>query len=1206
MGESAFGLNSKLFQTAVACGALVCGLHQPACGTGAGFDEPPLIVDRLPAKSFGDIFLETAALKPAPPHLNHKYFDKSLAEIHGGLSAVEPSKLAGAVEDLITWARAQQLRDDVPMGETLNLLHDVRDALAAKGTKADEVKRYLDWRLKNKAFFAVQARKDDDDAPRKKGSGGPDVETMTDIERMADATTGRPISANWTYARGAVGFRSGDRKECQQWFDDVVKKFPDLPRAEMAMFMSARCDFSHSRPAFLDGPMGEEFKEPRAKAVAHFEDYLKKYPTGRFVADALGWLGALHFDEENYEAALDCYIRQAETPGHPETLKSAAFMCERVLSIIVSKEAPDDAAFALVARHPRIAMGLTYHVLNTPESDNYNGKYETSTEVKKWRRIILPRIAAQIAMQKETYKADDWKPRYLAMLALAASEAGKQPEALELTNLSRGQLEKSDDILFARALALQRAGKAKEAIATFHMLLEKFPKSPLARGARLRLAVALQDDHQAGEAIVALDRLAHQNKDGEPNGRWRNDSIYPNSFADLHITDSSVYPDISGAEMDQIAGTMDALKNFAPLPELAAALQSRDIPKRLHKQLREVLAQRHLAAENFVEAGKYTDTQAIRALAGKLEKLTQEASSARSAAEKAERFSKIGDAWAAARGKLLALPKKQVGAPPEGNAEEEEKGSRPNFSDADRKENGMAWGFKNVDAELEERDELRHASRWWMRAARAVPGSKTAAATRLKALEAMPLIAANTTYSMQRAIETDAAGVSRQLYDRLRSECAGTVEAKRAAYWNFSKPAVLKYDPYGYSDQASYGNRGYFWSDFEAFKIDPEMSDGKSGANDDKSWASLRDRMLDLGEHSERWDQPRLAAEVEDLQKQSQALPVFTEALSCINFLDDLALFFREPNLPQETMKTYVSLRMDVLACNAWPETPIVPNFSSRVDKKDPDASVLDEIRKATKNPALKAVADYVEFLEMAVIASHRETFTAEHVFTEKDGEKTPVEFYTRDYPKIEKLARAFLKNHPKSRKREAAALLLAKAVFMQSRPVIYQVSLNAPPQLFYRVPFHAEKIMATLDAYDREFPKGRYAAEIRDFRGAVAWRTHDWEKALDLTLAELKDTAHPDLQPEAALRLANIFGELTLPEHRADMMAALGKRPEAVTRLAEFLSLTTHEDHPLRFLETYLSDQFHFKVVHKKPADENGTSDESEKKEQKQPDAER
>ena len=244
----------------------------------------------------------------------------------------------------------------------------------------------------------------------------------------------------------------------------------------------------------------------RKKAAEMFERYRKQYPKGRFEADALGWLGALAFDGEDYLKALEYYIAQAETPGHPETIKSAAFMCEKCLVRVAEK--PESAAlFALIARHPRIAMGFTYLVLSAPEAKNYDGKYDPPADVKKWRRTILPRIAAEVVKQKQIYQSGDWQPRYLAMLAQAASATGNQDQALQLTNLAPAELERSDDLLMIRALALQRAGKAAEAIQAYQKFLGNFPKSLMAPGVRLRLAFALQDNHQAGAAVVELKHL---------------------------------------------------------------------------------------------------------------------------------------------------------------------------------------------------------------------------------------------------------------------------------------------------------------------------------------------------------------------------------------------------------------------------------------------------------------------------------------------------------------------------------------------------------------------------------------------------------------------------------------------------------------------------------------------------------------------------
>src|SRR4029434_1078849 len=218
------------------------------------------------------------------------------------------------------------------------------------------------------------------------------------------------------------------------------------PRAEMAMFMSARCAFSATRR--LEAATSDEEKptETRKIAIARSETLRKHDPHGRFDADALGWLGALAYDSNDYLKALDYYIAQAETPGHPETLMSAIYNCEKTLGHLAPKPG-GDAAFALIARHPRIAMAFVYLVLASPEADNYDGKWDNPADVRKWRRTILPRIAAAVAKQKDAYKSNDWRPRYLAMLVHAASASGNHAQALHLSQISPDQLKRSNDLL---------------------------------------------------------------------------------------------------------------------------------------------------------------------------------------------------------------------------------------------------------------------------------------------------------------------------------------------------------------------------------------------------------------------------------------------------------------------------------------------------------------------------------------------------------------------------------------------------------------------------------------------------------------------------------------------------------------------------------------------------------------------------------------
>jgi hypothetical protein len=101
---------------------------------------------------------------------------------------------------------------------------------------------------------------------------------------------------------------------------------------------------------------------------------------------------------------------------------------------------------------------MLYLIVNSTESDNFNGEFDNVETVKEWKKKILPQLARAVAAEKERYQQTAWKPRYLAVLAQAASGDGNQKQALELVAMAGAEVEKSDDLLFARAVAAQRSG----------------------------------------------------------------------------------------------------------------------------------------------------------------------------------------------------------------------------------------------------------------------------------------------------------------------------------------------------------------------------------------------------------------------------------------------------------------------------------------------------------------------------------------------------------------------------------------------------------------------------------------------------------------------------------------------------------------------------------------------------------------------------
>lgn len=1168
---------------------LAVGVTRHAQCTGGWDDEEPLTLsaalDQLPAKSYGQIFLETAHAKDVPAP---KYADE-IQKIAARIGKDKPEELAAAVDALLKAAR-----ENYEGGDWSNLLYDVRDVITASSADAKAAQDYIAWRLAHRDWFGFPVTGKPGEPEQPAPTDDTKAAQIKELEGKIAAATG-PLKAHWLFLRGAYLFSSGDRSECATWFEAVVDQFPNHPRAEVAAFLLARCDLVASRAEDLQGA---ELAAARKKAASSFLAFRRKYPGGRLDADALGWLGALAFDTDDTETALKYYIAQAEDPNHPEVRKSAVFMCEKTLAHMNSDE-NNSAAFALIAQHPAVVMGYMYQVLNAPESDNFDGKIDPTDKVKKWRRRVLPLIAAQVAKQHDVYKSDDWQPRYLAMLAQAASESGDQAQALQITEVPATQLEGSDDLLFARAIALQRASRAPEAITTYRDLLKKFPESPLTMGVRLRLALALQDNHQAGAAVVELYSLAKTLSTEKDDRTYAFDPGAPPDSA-LASTDSAVYPDIRGADALQIQRVIDTLLNFAPLSELTAAAGNDAFDDKAKKEFNAVIAERYLAAEDFASAKKYMPAAEYAKHAANLEKLTNAANAAPAGKQKAAKLAETGDAWAAMRGQLLLLPlDSRVGAMAVASP------GADYYSPDDlltRRDNARALGLPDPDRELEARDELRHAARWWLKAAREDPATPLSATARWKALESIYKVAANSPYAEARAREVHMGPASREIYDKLLAEDGNSVEAKRyAAYWSFPeppkdengneiKPWVNHYADGDSDADTDINQLGYEFSDYGALGVKEEGEESGTPENVDAGINAIAD-------NAGKWSPARIAQEAENLARIARNHSGIDGA-SSVNFLDDIALVAREKSVTPAILKTYIALRMDILGRTLWGNSAV--KQKTYADGVSGDDEVSGEVEKAIADPTLKPVIDYLECARIGILAAHQTQVETDIHDDKVSSEDTDTQtnptggsfasYSSRDYAGMEKLAREFLKKYPHSRKREAVAFVLARSVKELSRPRIFYVEKKSPgtedaktgdtyfeteKRVYRREPFSAKHVLEVLDAYDHEFPNGRYAADIRDYRAYVAWQTRDWGLALDLTFAQLRDDKKPDLQPEASLRMANIFAELADKDHRADLLAAIKARPGVATLLKTYLSaIQKNPDHPLRYLQAYLTDQ--------------------------------
>jgi len=1085
-------------------------------------DEPPYSLasdlDRLPAKSLGQILMETAAEIPSA-EVPKPVAPREITAIIDGIGKAKPEALAARIDALAMRARATYPES----AELLATLYDVRDAITAAGPDPATRQAYAKKRVSEPPRAATQ------DTPKAYAKG--------------DA-----MRAHLLYLEGAARFASGGRQDCCDWFEEIVNRHPAHPRAETARFLLARCALWSAR---YTGETLDETEQVKRLAIAEaaFREFLRLYPHGPYAADAHGWLGGILWISDPAEALVH-FIAQLEDPSHPECAKSAAHMIERVLSrIVANTEVHNEAVLKVVAQHPRIAQAAVYFVLNAPETDPSDGKYDTPDALKKWRLKVLPKLAAAVSREQELYQGS-WALRLRAMLAQAASAAGHQQEAIKLTDPTGGELTQSDDLLFARLVALQRAGMTQQAIDAGLLFLKTYEHSPLRKAVPVRLAQALVDAHRAGEAYFHLS----QTDLPEPN-RYHGGagSIYPPAEADIDLTNSAVYPEIDGT--DAAVVLKETLVNFAPLPELEAVLDHKEWQKKPDElaNFKQILAVRKAANEDFAGAALLNTELKFQARMTRYAVLVK-ATAQGDVAARAQAMVALGDAFA---------------------ADVDADSSGPYLT---WRENARALGFSDPNLELENRNFNRHATRWWLRAARSLPATDLSAKARFKVLEGIELTARDSDYDFTRAIESNLAKASREILAVLRKESPDSLEARDAVSWDFDpapkpKPQsdseddsaddsvaeVTSWSVRGEDDwhrefQAASLLGGYHALPYNAFgKFEPLTSADDPNNSDT---ATLEKELAEVEVDATDLPTQFPAGLVRSAFETALATAQNATQVKLVNLFEDLALFQELPNLSDPARNEYIRLRLradDYPAFNRWENKP------------DPRPNMQELLAHARKNPQLSAVSDFIDYAELYANEADRGP----------DGAFSPV---YPSYRSVEKGCRAFLEKYPNSPRRQACSLLLLRAIYRQLPERFGHLEQTDQESDQYAIvestePFRPARLLAAIDAYQKEFSKPRYPAELRNFRAIIAWRTGDCGSALDLTIEQLDDEQHPDLRREAAVRLANLFADLRDPRYRHAMLEALQSRPAALAKLKLYLAVAPqHANHPLRCLGSFLS----------------------------------
>ena len=1106
-----------------------------ALATGGGYDEPPqplsYYLKRLPAKSISEVLEESWPLPQPGTGSVINATELNIAFAHG------PSpELVKKIDALLQKARANYTG---PVDD--NVLQDLRDLAAGNGAPAG-VAEYAHWRLANPDLTIF------------KGTPPPELE-----QKLAAASDA--LKPHWLYLIGAIYYKNGNDTTSETYFDRVLKECPQSPRAETSLFMKGRCRLSQAVAADpwdnRDKSKTPDSAATRDEAKALFQQYLTRYPQGRYRIDVIGWIGAADYRSQNYATALESYIQQIDDTHHPEDLPPAIVMIEKCLYHLRDSNSTD---IDDVAKHPAVALALAYFAINTALTSDWHNDAEITT-ADHWRHDLLPKLATAVLAHKDLYRGKLGQDRYIAILAHAASDNGDQEGALKLVELN-GPATDNDDLMFVRALVLQRAGKLDDAVAVYRAFLKQFPGSPLAAGAQYRLGLTLHDQKKDGDALLELAALRgnHLPLRNLPLPVSDTPQAMPSPAAyDLESTTpgSAIQIDYSGAPAEEVDQTLDTLLNFAPIQSLAEALEDTD-PNRaeLRNDLRSVLRERCLAKEDYDGAARYADSPELKA---KFEQLATQAH--KSAKEKGEAAAKtaaeLADYWANQAKLFVATPLDSS------DARAFVYSSDALSADLRRRANGQTLGMKDLDEALESRNEQSHAIDWWGRLADNATGSDVAPRALWEILQARRRIVETSPYTQQRAAETDAATVARQDYDRLLKDYPESPEAlKLAAYWTFPSAGDFKAEQDYYSfpqmvfvgiDPRSLFGGGFYYPNENNFGADEKWRKALGERPDyeylssvqQSTWKSICNTLAGLPDASTKMDGPAFAEEVTRELASARSEVQFMDQEAVVNCLEDLNLLAKVPNLDAQVRSDYVRLRVAEL-------NQVVDADLGYSDLDKITGAPTDLAAKLRQEPGASVIADFIDFIGLIDTANQRVDRTIPGL--DKDGQ--PVTYSTRDFPKLAHDADAFLQKYPASPKREAAMVQRLRGIVYAARPRLLSQYIDWPaanpwngvdlPKPVSEEPLDQAAYAKALAQYHAEFPQGEYASSVTALSADAAIIQQKWGDALDALIA-LHDPANdPEFQDQVAINLCQIFNGLDDTAPRHDILQEILKRPAA------------------------------------------------------------
>ncbi len=488
----------------------------------------PIMYDRKTGKE-----LSVQDLNPENADANQRE-DDSLTPLTDELwaqakSAVESNRLAEArslFQKYLTLTAQRTIDEDTDRQQRRNSAYDMLDALTAlqKGSRASSVKAYLDARYAYDDSFDQTAE-----------------------AFIAKHRSDRDLQDNWDYLRAAILYSKQMKNDALKAFQAHAAKYPRSEKNEAVLFMTAKIMmetsyvFDHNGcgvvgKTFNGKTIDSETIDPTDKcqdenwhaAINSFQRLIKKYPHGRYLNDARGWLAFLYRRGGDRVLALAEYYRLLGDP----TDRNARLEAKKSLQMIgheyddetldhVEKLISGDVHTAMAYAYHRIynhAVDLTYQHIESWYHSDYKYESEEKTRIadaNKAGNHELNRIARFAAAMMKRYPQAYVSGGFVLRVAEAQIELQNYPEAGKLAGKAL-MLGLNGDLraqaLWIKGSTEHQAKDFKAARATFNHLISEFPNEKLTEGARRLLALTAEDQGNLEKALEQYLAL-HYNYD---------------------------------------------------------------------------------------------------------------------------------------------------------------------------------------------------------------------------------------------------------------------------------------------------------------------------------------------------------------------------------------------------------------------------------------------------------------------------------------------------------------------------------------------------------------------------------------------------------------------------------------------------------------------------------------------------------------------